>query len=753
MILKFKNEYIKDWSRKIVFAPNGFGKTTSSKKIYEELEKKEPGSTLIFTRRKMDELLAFNKDTFYFGEESEKRIENKNIKDLLRETKAFKNFVINNYSVTSAINLKKASFYFNTVRSNNLYFSFLLEQNEQIDQPEINKEEVLKLDKELKYDIFKEIPLNIKEIKKTKRNLKKIRINDVFYNCLEKLNLYCEENSLKKCPLCGKNFKDPEKLKKAITRMFNLYEKLDLNDPCDCVEKIYSALYLIYSNSKIEKLKAIFVTDESGNVDFLEKVATLANYSSLCKQHKENMLSIVRNLKVEKETAGEIYDKYHENEKAIIKISKSINKTRMLNFIEKEFINITNLDSSIVVNKDIENLSFSVSIGENSTKHIVAEILSESEAKRLSLAVLRGMIKYGSYKKLILDDPLDSYDDYYMTIVCDYIKTLLTETKLIDFYLFTNNNVALFKLSQLLKCKCIIIYENPDIVFNEQKNVSNFLIEEVSYEEINFINQSEINLLNIYLNTETSSKKNVKTDVDLAYIAFLTTLRNIKTEILMKISSLKMIKSNKRVKRRFEKDIQELIEHCYMHYEPDINKEFSSDSLKVMDVYHLYDFLMKIKNPNIVKFSEDKTILNKKRLKECQKTFDKHSGSKIFNLILKKIVFISELKYDFEKTMIEVSKDKYRFSEEEIRSIVKTNSTGRKIKELRKLNRKHGNIARDFVAECEKIHSIHASMVNEFDHALSLMFPPYLNTRIVDIIKYKNALDKLKLNFMPSLEE
>lgn len=753
MVLEFKTQYVSEWKNKLLFAPNGFGKTTSSKRIFTELEKINFGSTLLFTRRRMDDLLNFSKDTFYFGEESKMRMENAEAERKLSKTTSFKQFVKKNYGVTSASNLKNNSFFFNTVGSSNLFLSFLLSQPQEVYEEIVNVDETIELDKELNYELFKDIPLDVRKIKKPKRSAKKILISQAIYEYLDELRIYSESLGLNKCPLCGKKFKNKENLQKAIARTFKKYIVLDSDNPADLIDEIYAVLSSSYISSENNEIKNIFVSSNEGTVDFSDKVATIVNYSNLCKKIQSNMLQIVRNIDVDGKKAGEIVDLYNANQNDINKLSNSANKSKMLSFIESEFKKIANLDDSITFHKDVDNLAISLTVGDNSKPVSAADILSESEAKRLSLAVLRAMIKYGKYDCLILDDPLDSYDDYYMSIVCNYIASLLKEPKLKSFYLFTNNNVALFKLSLLLKCSSVIIYENPDLVFRRTKSLlglsysSNFSIINADYKEIEFINQSEINLLSVFLNASSHYGGAISFDPDLSYIAFLTTIRNIKSEVLKRISSLKLMKYSKDFTLSFQNDVRTLVEHCYMHYEPDIAKPFNSLSIKVSDVYNLYNLLIKIKNPNIYKFAHDGTYLNTKRLEQCQKTFSSHSGSEILNLIFKKIIFISELKYEFEKTMIDKLQQKYCFSNIDIEQIVNTDSTGRKLQKIKSINKKYGGIASPFIDECLRIYQDYSSMVNEFDHAMALMFPPYLNTRIIDVLKYKDALDELKSKY------
>lgn len=750
MKLDFKKEYVNEWKNKLVFAPNGFGKTTSSKRILNELETKNPGSTLLFTRRKMDDLLNFNKNTFYFGEESKMRLENSEIEKKFSKTSSFKQFVKKYYGVTSASNLKSNSFYFNTVGSSNLSLTFLLHSEHKISGEITNENEILSLDKELKYDLFSSIPLDIDKIKKPKRGSRKVVINQNIYEYLDELRKYCESLGLSKCPLCGKNFKNSDNLRKAIAKTFSYYVILDPNNHSDLVEQIYDSLYMAYSSSNFDVLKGMFVNENNVTIDFTDKVATVVNFSNICKNHKESMCSIIRDLDVDGEKAGEMADRFISNQKDIEKLSKSLNKSKMLSFIESEFRKIANLDSSIKFVKDANNLSISLVIDKESKPIDAPDVLSESEAKRLALAVLRAMIKYGKYDCLILDDPLDSYDDYYMSIVCNYIATLLKEKKLKSYYLFTNNNVALFKLSSLLKTSSIILYENPDLVFEKSKSsgllpVSSFSIIEASYKEIQFINQSEINLLNVFLNTRDSSRDSVGFDIDLSYVAFLTTIRNIKSEVLKKIKNLKLL--NDESTKKFQDDVESTIEHCYMHYEPDNAKKLNSLSITVSDVYDLFDALIKVKNLRIHSFKTDITNLNAKRLEQCEKPFALHSGSKLLNLIFKKIIFISQLKFEFEETMIDKLWHNFGFSKVDIEKIVNTNTTGKKLGKIKSLNKKYDGTANAFIDECNRIYCDYSSMVNEFDHAMALMFPPYLNTRIIDIIKYKDSLDDLKSKF------
>lgn len=746
-MIKFEEEYINEFKNKIVFAPNGFGKTTLSKKIKEHLDNVDPDKTLLFTRRSMDTLVTFDKNNFYFGETATLKLLNSQTQQKFSMSTVFRDFVLENYGVKSGSNLANKSLFFSLMKVKNVKTETLLTLSYPIKiDIEYGIEEAIKLDTILNNGVFSYITDEILKSKEIKIKKSKRYVTNEIYSCLEELSSYADENKLDRCPLCGKKFKNEELLRAAINKCFSKYEIIPEEDAYGQAIEIYGCIVKSLRDKNDKYIKMIFDGIELSTVTFKEKIQVLQRFSSLCSNNNSIIFRALNSLKIGNESIGDLKNSIEENNAEINHSKENLKfKERALNSIKKEFDIIAKY-SDAKFQLDYNNFSLSV-IGSDSKPLKVSETLSESELKRLSLVIILAKIKYSNYNCLILDDPIDSYDDYYLSIVCGYIADLLKEKKLTNgYYVFTNNYLALFNLSRLLRIDSIIFYEDPDDVFLTNATKSSKLLYLVSsYKDVDYINKSELVLLKEFLNPK---KENKNTDCNLSFLAFLTTLRNLNTEVISGFTRIRVVRT-RNITRQFQNNIKEYIEHCYMHYEPGIDgRKYNSKSLTIGDVANIYGNLSRITNLDFRKFKVDNSPIVASREKECRKQFTAYKNNKLLALIFKKILFVSELKFKFEKVLIDKLVSKFKFSQNHIVCIANCNNgVWSKLKMANKLNRKYGYGADDFLKEAEIIHKENSQLVNQFDHALAMMFPPYLNTRIFDIKKYKDDIDNLNDNF------
>ena len=71
--------------------------------------------------------------------------------------------------------------------------------------------------------------------------------------------------------------------------------------------------------------------------------------------------------------------------------------------------------------------------------------------------------------------------------------------------------------------------------------------------------------------------------------------------------------------------------------------------------------------------------------------------------------------------------------------IVKTHSLGLKLREARKAALGDAR-ATAFVESLSSIHKKYSALINDFDHALNRMYPPYFSTSFVDMKRLYDAL-------------
>ena len=99
-MISFSNKYQVDWNKKIVYAPNGFGKTTNSNKLYTFCLN---GGyiPLLFTRKSIENLIRSYGSIIYFGETAINAEENKKINNDYNASNNVKEYFKANYGTYS----------------------------------------------------------------------------------------------------------------------------------------------------------------------------------------------------------------------------------------------------------------------------------------------------------------------------------------------------------------------------------------------------------------------------------------------------------------------------------------------------------------------------------------------------------------------------------------------------------------------------------------------------------------------------
>ena len=372
------------------------------------------------------------------------------------------------------------------------------------------------------------------------------------------------------------------------------------------------------------------------------------------------------------------------------------------------------------------------------------QTLSESEIKRFALVVLHAMIHYGKYDYIILDDPIDSYDDYYLLIACSYIKEILEEKKLLGWYIFTNNYDALRILSSILKCDSITFYDDPDCIFSSLPMQTLSFVS--TYKEVQSASQNEVVTLFDYVKTNKA-----EIDPELGFITFIITLRNMNATIFNTFENVNVTSKTKKAITKntlFATQLKSYVEHYYMHYDPnpDVNG-INSHSNNIDTIYQIYNMITRFKNSITSNLSGNLGPIEKMRESLAKKPFLTLSGSKLINLICKKITIISFLKYEFEKLLITKLGTSFRFVQSDIDTIVTTKCLGHKLNKAKAINIGSGYCAKRFLDKYDKIFDKYSVLINSFDHAFELMFPPYIMTSIKDIKKFNEDIEELGREF------
>ena len=153
-MISFSQNFLNEWDKKIIYAPNGFGKTTNSKKLNNYLNEQNSRS-LLFTRREIEKLVANYGHSIYFGETAINAEQNKKIETLYHESSKIKQFFKTKYNTNSITKLKKNSFYIQYQKISKLEeFTDIININfDGINDLQVEK--AVEFDKILNFDIYK----------------------------------------------------------------------------------------------------------------------------------------------------------------------------------------------------------------------------------------------------------------------------------------------------------------------------------------------------------------------------------------------------------------------------------------------------------------------------------------------------------------------------------------------------------------------------------------------------------------------
>lgn len=748
-MITFNDCYSSLWNKKIVYAPNGFGKTTNANYLFDYYV--DLGyRPLIFTRKKIESLVQNYGNNVFFGETAINAEENKRIIDEYKESNNVKKYFKDNYGSHAISKLKKLSFF---IQVNNFKSFDDFGEVLKIDFINTNifeENESIVLDKILDFEIYNQanILLNSKDnIKKIKVFKRYQLVDDDILKCLDMLKTFAINDEKNNCPLCGKRFLTKEKLIEAIEKKRTKYRLMESKNLYNLLVNLTSKIHELYYGNELLR-DILYNFDENLLTEIKGMIKLISNYVYICQKVNISIANYFGNIQIgDGECIVDLKRQYVSNENKILLEKNNISNVQSFTrFIINELSNIISIDNNIHFDAVPNKLEIAIYLEDNQPVSSLYDVLSESEIKRFSLVVLRALIRYGKYDTLILDDPIDSYDDYYLLVACDYIKTIVKETKLINWFILTNNFTALTNISSILKCDSIIYYYNPDDIFT----INNFNVEYfvATHKEIEVISKNELELLVKYL------KGQLDVDDKLAYITLIVTLRNFNTLILKKYDKL-VIKNGSKIHNTicayntdidYCNDIKRIIEHYYMHYDENLDSimGINSNTLEVKRIIDLFNRICKTKSNIISTYKNDLSSLCDMRKNVVHTQFNNFSGSKIIALVFIKICIVSYLKYEFEKQLITKLKNKYSYSNADISIICNINSLWKKIDKSKELSSLNNYGAEAYLKDYFSVFEKNKLLFNLFDHGLEQMFPPYIATNVKDIKKFKVEIDQLE---------
>ncbi len=689
---------------------------------------------------------------FFFGETAINAEENKLINENYKNDKNVKKYFKDKYGSHDIRKLSQSSFFIaksNIKKLDN--FDDVI--NLSFDEKNIFEEnEALNIDKKLNFNIY----IQINKLLENKDKIKKGRIykriefvDEEFLNSLEMIKNYAMANEKTNCPVCGKKFLTKERLLEAIEKKKGKYRLIETNNLYNLLLNIIKQITNNYfEDSDISKY--LFDFDSHTLSEIKGMIRLISNYNNLCEKTFKSMSKYFGDININGKSVSEISNKFKNNVKKIETEKSNItNIKRFTGYIIRELNNLISIDNDCDFNAVPNKLEITISFLDGNNKSTLYDVLSESEIKRFSLVVLRALIKYGKYDTLILDDPIDSYDDYYLLVACDYIKNVVNENKLQNWYILTNNFSALSNISKILHCDSVIYYYEPDDIFTLNKFKISYFVSD--YKEIGTISKNELHLLKKYLAGQLNA------DDRLSYISLIPTLRNFKTLILNNYDKL-IVKKGRKISGSpakyysdddYLKDIKKCIEHYYMHYDENVDSILgvNSNTIEVNRIIDLYNRVCTANPALLSYYSADTSSICSMREQVAKTNFSSFSGSKIINLVFLKICIVSYLKFEFEKQLIVKLRTRFSFSNSDIDLICNTNALWNKINKAKELNANSSYGAEDYLINYSEVFEKNKLLFNLFDHALEQMFPPYIATNVKDIKKFRIEIEELNNKF------
>lgn len=750
-MIQFPNNAVEAWNKKIIYAPNGFGKTTCANRLNRRLisTKENP---VLFTRRQIEDLVKFSSNAIHVGPTAESSAEMADEISRYQEEKPLLLFFKNeNYpDFKKPLELRKNSFLLASINFKS-YSQFdsavlLYKKAEKVNHlpPLYGFRETVDIDKKIDHRLASQSarvssllvdPKNpIEESLQLGRQLQR-RISDLRQEIHQQLYGGMEETKL-----TYQHTLDSMMSNDDIGGLIDRYQHSVID------QKPFLKLY--------ELFREIISSIQDGPLRIWEgtirpyigqrpinKVATVLCYQELCNYNNSLLSSQILKRGNPSYSFGDEVGRYIANQRIVAKGNQSINDAVLSQFVVREFKTISFQDPKIKikVNKD-----GGIQIRNNgSTVHEDPyHFFSESEIKRLALCVLMGVVRYKEINYVVLDDPIDSYDDYYLLVACQYIAKLLTNKiyKLKGWYIFTNSFSALYCLCKFINPVNILIFNwNPSNVFTGKNTLISF---DAKNEDVENANKNEIMLLSTLIDQQ---KENPVFDPKLGLIALSLPLRGLTDYFPAKFSHINFTNAieNKEIGNPlFPNEFSEQITRCFFHYAPAGLEENAknSDNLLVKDVANLFAKTSGATGSSFMDFTNSNQKAASFRTKVLKSA--KREGSKLINLTLVKIGLIQEEKFQLEKEMID-GLMKRGIPKEDVLEIVNTHSFGRKLNTAKK-KAKNKPVQLEFLKRVEKVFQENRIMFNYFDHALSNMLPPYLATSILDIQQFKIMVDSLK---------
>lgn len=703
----------KEWFNKIIYAPNSTGKTRLAYNIFNKYIN---DNKLIFTSKEIDNLLkiSLSKKKIYIGLTAPKSLENDLIIENYKKNTNYKNMIKEYWNVSSAKELKNKSAYFNYLNVTSItfdkYFLSIIDNKDIQDKYniEMNLFDVIEYDKKLDIEMFNEIKKYVFNDTLDKMLILKENDNTITSDELSILNnvrdLIITKN-LSECPICGQEFLNNDDL---LVNVNDCLSKLIINDKPDVENKIFS-LWRKLNRKYNGKIYTI-------SFDISHIVIDLINYYNLCLKifNELNKNIILYSFEKESEFINSKF-KYEINKRDILEEDKKFeSNTKIYDDIELEFYKLISLPSNCTL--EVDNNDFVILL--DNKKIEIANILSESEKKRFALIILKSYIENFNVELVILDDPVDSYDDYYREEASNYITEIIKNNSGIKWVILTHMYDFIISFSKKIKdgFKLIAYFYDPTYKIKSKEEIGNKtpLIKKCISIKDSLYDGEEIIMINNLLNSKSNTNDSL-----FVLLSTFSIVRSLIKEVncIIDIS----YKKSKVVRQT------NLLESNYLHY--------SGVDIKTKIILELYKKIFKSFKGSLI-MSE---YINQDRNKYLSMKYER---IKINNQFIKYILYmlfkIESLKYIFEEKIYKLIQDN-NVKKEYLDGFINTHTLGKKIKYVKK----YKLIDSAKIDEIESIFNKYNTIINDYSHSYSRLYAPYLSANMKDVAMFEYSIENI----------
>lgn len=753
-MFEYNNGYENKWSKKVVLLQNGGGKTLASKRLEEDL-KKDGFKPKRFSRRGIENMVAETGNGIYIGESAEKALRRDEIKDAINQSSIIKNDVKEVSKVSSAKAARDKNFFYGCQNIKNL--------DSLINVPKYKGKAIKSLNLDNK-DVFYDLCINLNSnlfnecqaLNFSDLNQKNQPFSDEnsmpdhFEHSLIDMIVFVKSTKIRTCIFCGKKYRSHNSLVNALDSHYSELHFIPTNkgeaSVIDCANKILSDI----SINKSAILSSVFSNMLSKTV--YQAIRIIKIYLGICytfldyywkRLSSKEIVSSGKTIKY-----GNLLENYYLLENEIKENNKKMTNIKTFNnFVTAEVNELIDVEGGYSVGPMEDDVGIVLYKDNVKAKEKLYEILSESQYKRLCLISLKALIRYGVIDSVILDDPVDSYDDYNKLRTTYYISGILKSSRVKNWYILTNDFECMFLMVEYLRSPAVIYLPDFSSVFNGSGDLMEC---ECSYHDVmKYLRKNDI----FYLASYLQSGFDPRIDREFLTCAVMMTLRNIKEEIIKPVSNIvfceqKKIKCpNKKCSAHIKtisenkdlmNDIENIIEAKAEHFCPS-----ASQDLTVGDVCTLFYCLnpKKYATYPYLNRGNKMSFENYRKAAAYKRVDNDNSWTTVLNCLLKKMVVVSFAKYEFEKRMI--FRIQSSFDSSLLDEVVGEHGLYNKIDKATKINNANCYGLEDYLKKCKLIHEKYSVIYNSFDHGLIYQIMPYYSTSTKDIESFWQEVQTL----------